>query len=78
MQIGDNSSITANIDGGIINGNTAGNFGGGIYAKNTTNPAKNYKITINLNKGKVGATGVPNKAVNGGNSALSAGIKQPI
>lgn len=65
MQIGDNSSITANIDGGIINGNTAGNYGGGIYAKNTTNKAKNYNITIYLNNGSIGKEGSPNKANSG-------------
>ncbi len=65
MQIGDNSKITANINGGIINGNIASENGGGIYAKNSTNPAKNYTITINLNDGDIGASGVPNKAVNG-------------
>ncbi|MGM9847644.1 MAG: hypothetical protein ACI31F_06805 [Muribaculaceae bacterium] len=49
-----NSTITANINGCTIENNTAGLYGGGIYAVNNTDPAKNYKITINLNAGNIG------------------------
>lgn len=49
-----NSTITANINGCTIEHNTAGQFGGGIYAVNNTKPEKNYKITINLNAGNIG------------------------
>ncbi|MGM9843965.1 MAG: hypothetical protein ACI30S_07080 [Muribaculaceae bacterium] len=57
-------NIIANVNGGIIYGNSATNGGGGIYANNKSTKYPN--ITIYLNDGNIGKAGGANTATYGG------------
>lgn len=53
------STFSANFTGANIHNNIASEIGGGIFASNTTLPAKNYTVTINLNNGTIAGNTAP-------------------
>ena len=61
-QMTNGTVVNADFNGAVINNNTAGKKGGGIYFSNTSDPSKGYVINVNLDSGTISE----NKAPNGG------------
>ncbi len=53
------TTIDATFDGLLVEGNTAGMCGGGIYMNNTTTSEQNYKFNVYLNSGKIKTSSAP-------------------